>query len=69
VNLDQAAEVAEAFLRLIEMPASTRPFRTVPTPAMAPLLEPYNAAAAEIRQVVANVFNISELTALKSSGD
>jgi NAD(P)-dependent dehydrogenase (short-subunit alcohol dehydrogenase family) len=64
-----SAEVAEAFLRLIEMPAGTRPFRTVPTPAMAPLLEPYNAAAAEMRQVVAKVFNIFELTALKSSGD
>src|SRR3954453_22475086 len=62
-----SAEVAEAFLRLIEMAAGTRPFRTVPTAAMAPLLEPYNAAAAEIRQVVAQVFNISELTTLKSS--
>jgi NAD(P)-dependent dehydrogenase (short-subunit alcohol dehydrogenase family) len=61
------AEVAEAFLRLIEMPAGTRPFRTVPTPAMAPLLEPYNAAAAEIRQIIAQVFNTPELTALKGS--
>ncbi len=62
-----SAEVAEAFLRLIEMPAGTRPFRTVPTPAMAPLLEAYNTAAAEIRQIIAQVFNISELMVLKSS--
>ena len=60
-------EVAEAFLKLIEMPAGTRPFRTVPTPAMAPLLEAYNTAAAEIRQTVAQVFNVPELTLLKSS--
>jgi len=62
-----AAEVAEAFLRLIEMPAGTRPFRTVPTPAMAPLLEAYNTAAAQIRQIVAQVFSIPELTVLKTS--
>jgi NAD(P)-dependent dehydrogenase (short-subunit alcohol dehydrogenase family) len=59
-------EVAEAFLRLIEMPAGTRPFRTVPTPAMAPLLEAYNTTAAEIRQVVAQVFNVPELMVLKT---
>lgn len=62
-----ATEVAEAFLQLIEMPAGTRPFRTVPTPAMAPLLEAYNTAAAEIRQIVAQVFNISELLVPKTS--
>jgi NAD(P)-dependent dehydrogenase (short-subunit alcohol dehydrogenase family) len=62
-----AAEVAEAFLRLIEMPAGTRPFRTVPTPAMAPLLEAYNTAAAEIRQIVAQVFHVPELMVLKTS--
>jgi NAD(P)-dependent dehydrogenase (short-subunit alcohol dehydrogenase family) len=55
-----SAEVAEAFLRLIEMPAGTRPFRTVPTPPMARLLEPYNTAATQIRQTVAQIFNIPE---------
>jgi hypothetical protein len=62
-----SAEVAEAFLRLIEMPAGTRPFRTVPTPAMAPLLDAYNTAAAQIRQSIAQVFNIPELMVLKTS--
>lgn len=62
-----AAEVAEAFLKLIEMPAGTRPFRTVPTPQMAPLLEPNNSAAAQIRQAAAQACNISNLTALTSS--
>lgn len=61
-----AAEVAETFLKLIEMPAGTRPFRTVPTPAMAPLLDPYNTVAAQIRQIAAQAFNTSELTALMS---
>ncbi len=64
-----SAEVAETFLRLIEMPAGTRPFRTVPTAAMAPLLEPYNEAASQIRQLVAQAFNTSELTVLNSSGN
>lgn len=59
-----ATEVAETFLKLIEMPAGTRPFRTVPTAAMAPLLDPYNTAAAQIRQIAAQAFNTSELTAL-----
>jgi NAD(P)-dependent dehydrogenase (short-subunit alcohol dehydrogenase family) len=59
-----APEVAETFLKLIEMPAGTRPFRTVPTAAMMPLLDPYNAAAAQIRQAAAQAFNISELTEL-----
>jgi NAD(P)-dependent dehydrogenase (short-subunit alcohol dehydrogenase family) len=62
-----AAEVAEAFLRLMEMPAGTRPFRTVPTPAMAPLLDPYNTATAEIRQIVAQAFNTPELLVLNTS--
>jgi NAD(P)-dependent dehydrogenase (short-subunit alcohol dehydrogenase family) len=62
-----SAEVAEAFLRLIEMPAGTRPFRTVPTPAMAPLLEAYNTAAAEIRQITAQVFNVPELMVLNTA--
>ena len=60
-------EVAEAFLQLIEMPAGTRPFRTVPTAAVAPLLEPYNTAATQIRQTVAQMFNTPELATLKSS--
>lgn len=34
--------VAEAFVKLIETPAGKRPFRTVPTAAIQPLLETYN---------------------------
>ena len=40
-------EVVETFVRLIEMPNGQRPFRTVPTPALQPLLDPYNAAASQ----------------------
>jgi NAD(P)-dependent dehydrogenase (short-subunit alcohol dehydrogenase family) len=61
-----SAEIAEALIRLIEMPAGTRPFRTVPTPAMAPLLESHNLAAEQLRQTTAQIFNIPELTVLKS---
>jgi hypothetical protein len=60
-------EVVEAFARLIEMPAGQRPFRTVPTAALQPLLEPYNAAAADVRQVVAQIFNVPELLVLQKS--
>jgi NAD(P)-dependent dehydrogenase (short-subunit alcohol dehydrogenase family) len=59
-------EVAEAFIRLVEMPAGTRPFRTVPTSAIAPLLEPHNLAADQLRQTAAQIFNVSELMVLKS---
>lgn len=61
--------VAEALLQLIEMPAGTRPFRTIPTPAMKPLLEDYNAAAGQIRETVAQAFNVPELLDLKTPAD
>jgi NAD(P)-dependent dehydrogenase (short-subunit alcohol dehydrogenase family) len=59
--------VVEAFVRLIEMPAGTRPFRTVPTATAQPLLDPYNAIAAEIRQGVAQMFNVPELLVLQQT--
>jgi NAD(P)-dependent dehydrogenase (short-subunit alcohol dehydrogenase family) len=60
-------EVVEAFVRLIETPAGERPFRTVPTAVLQPILDPYNAAAAELRQVVAQIFNVPELMVLQRS--
>jgi NAD(P)-dependent dehydrogenase (short-subunit alcohol dehydrogenase family) len=57
-------EVVDAFVRLIETPAGERPFRSVPTAALQPLLDPYNAAAAETRQAVAQIFNVPELLTL-----
>lgn len=57
-------EVVDAFVRLIETPAGERPFRTVPTAALQPLLDPYNAAAAELRLAVAQIFAVPELLAL-----
>ena len=56
-------EVAEAFVRLVEMPPGTRPFRTVVSPPIQQLLEPYNAAAEGLRPVVAQIFNVPELVA------
>jgi NAD(P)-dependent dehydrogenase (short-subunit alcohol dehydrogenase family) len=60
-------DVVEAFVRLIETPAGKRPFRTVPTPALQPLLDPYNAGAAEIRHAIAQMFNVPELESLRSA--
>ena len=57
--------VVEAFVRLIETPAGERPFRTVPTATMQPLLEPYNALAATMRDTIAQVFKVPELTVLQ----
>lgn len=62
-----AEEVAESFIRLIEMPAGTRPFRTVPTAAMAPILEGYNQASETLRQGIAQMFNVADLTVLQGS--
>ena len=59
--------VVDAFVRLIEMPAGERPFRTVPTTALQPLLEPYNAAAAEMRHINAQMFKVTELEQLHGS--
>jgi NAD(P)-dependent dehydrogenase (short-subunit alcohol dehydrogenase family) len=57
--------VAAALVDLIETPAGERPFRTVPTVAMQPLIEPYNTLAAAIRDSVADMFGFSELRALR----
>jgi NAD(P)-dependent dehydrogenase (short-subunit alcohol dehydrogenase family) len=57
--------VVEAFVRLIETPAGERPFRTVPTAAIQPLLDPYNAQAAQLRQTIAQMFSLTDLTVLK----
>jgi NAD(P)-dependent dehydrogenase (short-subunit alcohol dehydrogenase family) len=56
-----STEVAEALVRLIDMNATERPFRTVVSAAIQPLLEPYNAAAEGLRPVIAQIFNVPEL--------
>ena len=56
-----AREVVEAFVSLIETPMGERPFRTVPTVAMPPLLKDLNAISGEIRQTLAHVFGTPEL--------
>jgi NAD(P)-dependent dehydrogenase (short-subunit alcohol dehydrogenase family) len=57
--------VVDAFVRLIETPPGERPFRTVPTAAVQPLLQPYNALAASVRDTVAEIFHVPELTKLQ----
>ena len=56
-----SVEVAEALVRLIEAQPSERPFRTVVSPPIQQLLEPYNAAAEGLRPIVAQIFNVPEL--------
>jgi hypothetical protein len=60
-------EVAEAFVRLIEMEDGSRPFRTVVSAPIQQLLEPYNAAAEDLRPIVAQIFNVPELAGLQRS--
>ena len=59
--------VVGAFVRLIETPVGERSFRTVPTAAIQALLEPYNALAATMRNSVAQIFKVPELTVLQSA--
>jgi NAD(P)-dependent dehydrogenase (short-subunit alcohol dehydrogenase family) len=56
-----AREVVEAFVQLIEMQTAERPFRTVPTPAMQPLLQALNASCEDMRRTIAHVFGAPEL--------
>ena len=60
-------EVAEALVRLVEMDAADRPFRTVVSPPIEQLLGPYNGAAEALRPVVAQIFNVPELAGPVSS--
>jgi NAD(P)-dependent dehydrogenase (short-subunit alcohol dehydrogenase family) len=53
--------VVEAFVRLIETPFGQRPFRTVPTAAIRPVVEPLNTLAAGLRQTLPHAFNVPEL--------
>jgi NAD(P)-dependent dehydrogenase (short-subunit alcohol dehydrogenase family) len=55
-------EVAEAFVELAEAPFGQRPFRTVVSAPIRQLLDPYNAMADSLRPVVANIFNVADLT-------
>lgn len=57
-------EVAEALVRLIEMNPAERPFRTVVSPPIQQLLEPYNATAYALRPIVAKIFNVPDLVGL-----
>jgi hypothetical protein len=62
-------EVAETFVRHVEMDAGTRPFRTVVSAPVEQLLAPYNAAAEAVRQTVAQMFSVSELAQASPSAE
>jgi len=54
-------EVAEALVKLVEMPAAQRPFRTVVPEPIRQLLQGYNDAAEGLRPIVAQIFNVPDL--------
>src|SRR5262249_11556863 len=56
-----SGEVVDALVDLIDMATERRPFRTVVSLPIHQLLEPYNATAAALRPVVAQIFNVPEL--------
>jgi NAD(P)-dependent dehydrogenase (short-subunit alcohol dehydrogenase family) len=60
-------EVAEAFVRLIEMDPARRPFRTVVSAPIEQLLAPYNDAAEKLRPIVAQIFNVPELAGAREA--
>jgi NAD(P)-dependent dehydrogenase (short-subunit alcohol dehydrogenase family) len=60
-------EVAAALVRLVEMDASERPFRTVVSAPIEQLLAPYNASAEALRPVVAQIFNVPELAGVPAA--
>jgi NAD(P)-dependent dehydrogenase (short-subunit alcohol dehydrogenase family) len=63
---DAAERLARrGFVRLVEMAPSERPFRTVVSPPIRQLLEPYNAAAETLRPIVAQIFNVPELAGVQ----
>ena len=60
--------VVETSVQLIETPAGKGPFRIVPTASLQPLLQPYNALAATMRDTVAQIFKVPELIVLQQAG-
>src|SRR5262245_19327933 len=57
----EGEEVVAEVLRLIDMPASERPFRTPVSAMVQQLLGSYNAGAEALRPIVAQIFNVPEL--------
>lgn len=57
----ETPEVADAFVRLAEMPAADRPFRTALPLRIEQLLGSYNQAAEAMRPLIAQIFNTPEL--------
>jgi len=59
-------EVAELIVRLVEMEPAERPFRTLVSAGMEQLLSSFNAAANDLRPIVAQIFNVPELAGAPS---
>jgi NAD(P)-dependent dehydrogenase (short-subunit alcohol dehydrogenase family) len=57
-----SGEVVDALVALIDMGPEQRPFRTVVSAPIQQLLDAYNASAEALRPVVAQIFNVPELT-------
>lgn len=61
-----AQEVADAVVRLIEMPAGTRPVRTRVAPTASEALEAYNKLSDQLHAGFLDWFGITELTKFRS---
>jgi len=59
--------LVEALIRIVEIPAGRRPFRTVLTKNPDPRLEAYNALAAELREAIARKFDVPEPLTLRQN--
>jgi NAD(P)-dependent dehydrogenase (short-subunit alcohol dehydrogenase family) len=57
-----SGEVVDALVALIDMGPEQRPFRTVISAPIQQLLGAYNSSAEALRPVVAQIFNVPELT-------
>jgi hypothetical protein len=63
-----ASEVGDAIVRLIEMAPAERPFRTVVSPPLVPMLAPYNDMAESHRAIVAGIFGVPHLVGAGGKG-
>jgi NADP-dependent 3-hydroxy acid dehydrogenase YdfG len=62
-----AADVGDAIVCLVEMDPGERPFRTVVSPPLLPMLGPYNDMAESHRAIVAGIFGVPHLAGAVST--
>src|SRR5688572_572945 len=66
-DAEDPREVVDSFIRLIELPAGTRPFRTIVGSRVKALLASYNEAAEQISLNTMQTFRLAELVRTRKS--